>query len=272
MLYRYCISAFITLIFTAYFKFAIVDMMKAQQFTVKNYSGTMVVNGGGLILLFPCLFGILSFWEDNKVDLLVYANVIFASLFMGLIDDFFGNNHPKGFKGHLRKIAEKQLTTGVLKILIGVIAGFIASSAYYSTLRDIAFHTILFALCVNFINLMDLRPGRAIKAFLTTISLIAVFIGLKGFWILFPLILALIVYLPGEMREEYMLGDTGASLLGGILGLYAINIFQSYVKLTAFFALMLIHIVAEFYSLSEIIDRISILKSIDNIGRLKKER
>ena len=99
MLYRYLFSAFVSLIFTAYFKFTIINMMKAHQFTVKNYSGMTVVNGGGLIFLFPCLFGIAPFWDDNtKMDILVYANVVFASLFMGLIDDFFGQNHPKGFK------------------------------------------------------------------------------------------------------------------------------------------------------------------------------
>ena len=228
MVYRYLFSAFVSLIFAAYFKITIINMMKVEQFTAKNYSGIAVVNGGGLIFLFPCLFGILPFWNDNiRMDLLVYINIVFATLFMGLIDDIFGRSHPKGFKGHLKKIVEKQLTTGLLKILIGIVIGFVASSIYYSTLLDISIHAILFALCVNFINLMDLRPGRAIKAFLATIALIVILIGFENLWILFPIIVAIVIYIPGELREEYMLGDTGANLLGGILGLYVVNISQT---------------------------------------------
>jgi len=271
--HKYIFSACISLLLALYFKPATIAMMKKYKFITTNYSGRTVVNGGGLAFLFPCLLGILPFWKkDMNMDLLLYINIVILSLLLGIIDDFLGEKHVKGFKGHLKMLFKGQLTTGILKILIGIIAGFIASSFLYSTLSDIVFHTILFALCINLINLMDLRPGRAIKVFMIISVLITIFIGFNNIWILLPTIIGIIIYIPGEMKEEYMLGDTGSNLLGGVLGLFIISASQGYIKLTAFFVFVLIQIIGEFYSLSEIINAVPLFRSIDSIGRLKRER
>jgi len=273
IMYSYLFSAFISFALTAYFKPNIITMLENHRFISKNYSGKAIINGGGLIFLYPCLFGILPFWNDkSKIDLLIYISIIFSSLLSGFIDDFLGENQTKGFRGHINMLLSGRLTTGVLKIFIGIAIGFIASVVHYSDIWDIGFHTILFALTMNIINLLDLRPGRAIKGFLITVTLIMIFTGLNELWLLLPVITAMIIYIPGEMKEKYMMGDTGSNLLGGILGLYVIRISQINVKLIVFFALVLLHVFGEFYSISKIIDAIPILRSIDDIGRIKKER
>ena len=38
------------------------------------------------------------------------------------------------------------------------------------------------------------------------------------------------LYIKGEMKELYMLGDAGASLLGGILGFYWVSFLNTILK------------------------------------------
>jgi hypothetical protein len=81
-----------------------------------------------------------------------------------------------------------------------------------------------------------------------------------------------VVYIGGELKEIYMMGDTGANLLGGIIGLYAVwqlNIAEAIVFLVFY---LLIHIFAEFRSISGYIESNRLLNFIDCIGRLKNGR
>ena len=89
---------------------------------------------------------------------------------------------------------------------------------------------------------------------------------------LLPIYSSLAVYIKDEMKEVYMLGDTGANLLGGVLGIFTLKAAYPGVKYLLFIILLFLHILAEFKSFSRIIDSMPLLKYLDSFGQLRKER
>jgi len=126
--------------------------------------------------------------------------VVGAALF-GLADDAFGGGADKGFRGHLSALREGRLTTGMLKLLgIGAlsfvaatgISGSVAGAdpmsssavgwaqAGYTLFAWIA-ATLVIALAANLLNLTDLRPGRALKAYVP-LALAGAGLSVWSFW------------------------------------------------------------------------------------------
>jgi hypothetical protein len=118
---------------------------------------------------------------------------------------------------------------------------------------------------------MDLRPGRAIKVFLLSVILLMILGGFSNVWILTPVLTALPFHMKGEMEEKYMLGDTGANLLGGIAGFYAIKAVTLAPAAVMAAVLLSIHVIAEYRSLSRFIESIPALRFIDQLWRLKTD-
>lgn len=265
-------SAAIALLLTILLQPMWISILKNKGLVVENYSGKNIVTAGGLILLFPSILGIIPFWKQQNQDILLYTNLVFSMILIGLIDDALGEGKVKGLKGHIKTLLQGSITTGIMKMFLGVIVGLAISIAYSRKGIDLIFDVFLFALCVNFNNLMDLRPGRSIKAFLFLIILLILSSGFRFLWIVFPLIWAILGYIQYELREECMLGDTGSNLLGGILGMYSIKAAPDFVKYSLVSALFFLHIISEFYSFSKIINAIPILRYIDRLGTQAKER
>ena len=124
----------------------------------------------------------------------------------------------------------------------------------------------LVALAANFLNLLDLRPGRAGKAFLL--------LGLPlHFLAADPAPPAGAIpggggYLPWDLRRRAMMGDTGANPLGAALGLMAAGSLTLGVKavlLAAFGWPELL--LSERISFSELIEGSRILHFLDQLGR-----
>jgi len=126
--------------------------------------------------------------------------VIGAALF-GLADDAFGGSADKGFRGHMRALREGRLTTGMLKLLgigalslvaatgiSGSIAGADPMSSSASGWAQVGYTvfawiaaTLVIALAANLLNLTDLRPGRALKAYVP-LALAGSALSVWGFW------------------------------------------------------------------------------------------
>ena len=92
----------------------------------------------------------------------------------GLVDDLTEDpsTRTKGLRGHLGALAHGQLTTGGLKVL-GIGASALLAAAIVTPARgrrgrgwaaDVATSGALIAATANLVNLLDLRPGRALKA------------------------------------------------------------------------------------------------------------
>ena len=156
----------------------------------------------------------------------------------GLIDDLDAGAHDgqtpaKGLKGHLSALARGRVTTGAVKIAVigsgALVAGvLLARHRAAAPLRrpaatalDAVVSAVTIASWADVHNLLDLRPGRALKAAaLLTAPLLAdrrraaaasraLAAGCLG---------AAAAALPGDLMEETMLGDTGANALGALVG------------------------------------------------------
>jgi UDP-N-acetylmuramyl pentapeptide phosphotransferase/UDP-N-acetylglucosamine-1-phosphate transferase len=250
------------------FRDRVLVFLKQKRISVINYSGKEVLTGGGLLLLFPCLFATIpALFVIRHANIIFYMIMVFALTFCGMLDDVLGDSSSKGLAGHAGRFLKGGLSTGWIKALTGGMIGMLLAWSRYRNLFLFLLDTLSFALCVNLVNLLDLRPGRAIKGFLFVLFLVMLVSGFTEVWAVLPVVSALVFYLKGEMKETYMLGDTGANLLGGILGFYqTIRLpLEGKIILTLFLALL--HILAEFQSFSKWIDAVPILRKIDMLGR-----
>jgi UDP-GlcNAc:undecaprenyl-phosphate GlcNAc-1-phosphate transferase len=123
-------------------------------------------------------------------------------------------------------------------------------------------------LSTNLFNLIDLRPGRACKAF--------VVFGLAstiGAWTLKPLaalglfvgpVLVIGLY---DLRERALLGDTGANLIGALAGLWIVLSWPPTGQAVALAVIVAITVYGEFRSISALIERAPLLRQLDSLGR-----
>ena len=81
----------------------------------------------------------------------------------------------------------------------------------------------MLVLATNVFNLLDLRPGRAIKAFvLLGAGLTLGSLDARPLWSLGLFAAPALVAGLYDLRERAMLGDTGANLLGALAGLWLV--------------------------------------------------
>jgi UDP-GlcNAc:undecaprenyl-phosphate GlcNAc-1-phosphate transferase len=266
------LSCIITAVSYLAFKKQILAFLKQEKLTTYNYAGNEVLSAGGLMIMVPCtLAALMLFMYKSVPTYLLYALMMPILAFGGMLDDVLGDSSSKGLLSHVIALVNGKLSTGILKALIGCLIGFILARCRYSKFIIFLIDILLFPLCVNLINLLDLRPGRAIKGFGIVIIFMAAGAGFSELHFILPPAIALLLYTGGEMREVYMMGDTGANMLGGILGFYGVLVLSLPVKLLVLVCLGVLHIFAELYSLSGLIDKISFLKKLDMLGRNNEE-
>src|SRR6266511_2968079 len=159
------------------------------------------------------------------------AAALVAGLGAGLVggyDDVVGGRPEqktaKGFRGHLAALREGRVTSGLVKI-VGVGAAGLAAAALVDSGRgrpagrlvDVVLGAGVIAGSANLVNLLDLRPGRALKAGLLTGVPLALTRGTGGD-LAAGASGAAAALLPADLGEEIMLGDAGANALGAVLG------------------------------------------------------
>lgn len=207
----------------------------------------------------------------ETATVLVYA---LGVAFLGLLDDVFGGREAfggeqaRGLRGHARVALAGRPSTGALKALGSLgLALYATSRLELSTGRWLLASAVL-VLATNAFNLLDLRPGRAIKAFAVLGAGLAL-----GTWDLRPLwaiglfagpALVVGVY---DTRERAMLGDTGANLIGGLAGLWLVLALSPAGQIAALAALAAITVYGELHSISALVERTPGLRELDSWGR-----
>jgi len=266
----YVISVFFAVCASFYVLPNIFLMLSEKNIVKRNYSNECIVTSMGIAMLFPCLVGVLPFMTTRPNEYaVVYVAVIALTCLLGFIDDLLGNSGTKGIKANFKTIGAKRCTTGWIKIILGVITGLIVSVQSHAEMLVWPLYTMLFALLMNFINLVDLRPGRAMKVSMLVGIILLFMSGFGSVWILVPVMITISIFIGGELREKYMMGDAGSNLLGGILGFYAAQELKVFFAAIVFAILLIIHIYAEYRSISLYIETNKFLKFIDCLGRVR---
>jgi UDP-GlcNAc:undecaprenyl-phosphate GlcNAc-1-phosphate transferase len=123
-------------------------------------------------------------------------------------------------------------------------------------------------LATNLFNLLDLRPGRAIKAFVLLGAGLLIGSGdPRPLWAVGLFAAPALVAGSFDVRERAMLGDTGASLVGALAGLWLVLTLSSAGQIIALALLLALTIYAEIASLSALIERTPWLRGLDSWGR-----
>lgn len=248
---------------------------------VRNYRGAEVPLGLGwawVVWSLPAFeFALGSSEAPFRARLLVLGAAA-----LGWLDDRFGAAGPKGFHGHIGALGEGRVTTGMLKLAGTSVLALAAAWALplpfgVAGARGIAAWLLaaaVIALTVNLVNLFDLRPGRALKAYciVAVPSALAAAGWGSGPATLLVLIAAgpAIACLPADLRERSMLGDMGANAAGAVAGWLLASVLAGSLRWLAAAALVLLalNLASERVSFSAVIERTRVLRWIDRLGRL----
>lgn len=238
----------------------------------KNYRGEMIPVGMGIAFI-PALMvnsAILTYFNIEHDRLLLIFVLLFAVMamaFAGIMDDAIGNRDVTGLKGHFLSIFKGRLTTGGFKAVLGGFIGIVVSAAVADNILGVVVGTLVVALATNFMNLLDLRPGRAIKVYLIISILVLIFAGDFNRQLYMLLLPGVVSYFIFDLKALSMMGDAGSNVLGVFIGVMIVISFSIQVQLVCLVGLIAIHVLTEKYSLTKLIEQNSVLNFIDKLGR-----
>lgn len=244
-----------------------------------NYRGRDVAIAGGLVLVVATLVGevllsALARYSETALDVREARRAVVAAVvgfgLLGLIDDLTGDTSTTGYRGHLRALLRGEVTTGVLKILGG---GVVALAVTAMAVDDRGLGWVLadaaiVALCANLANLFDRRPGRVGKV--TVLAALVVCVAaladprLAGTALVAGCALGL---LRPDLREEMMVGDTGANPMGAAVGLGVVVAFGPVARLVVLAAVLALNLASERVSFTSVIEHNRALRRLDELGR-----
>lgn len=200
----------------------------------------------------------------------------------GLVDDLSEDTATarKGLRGHLGALAHGELTTGGLKVLgIGassVLAAAIAprrsgdgSDGPVSTALDVLASGALIAATANLVNLLDLRPGRALKA--TAIGALPLLAAPPAAPGAAACLGAAAAAVGADLGERDMLGDGGANALGATLGTAAVLAGPRRLRWALLGAAVALTVASERVSFTAVIERTPALRRLDDWGRRRSD-
>ncbi len=204
---------------------------------------------------------------------------------LGTLDDLAGDASSKGLRGHLGALAHGRLTTGSVKVaglaLTGLAAVVVvdrragASAAHpapggaHGAVATLVGGAVV-AASANLVNLLDLRPGRALKA--TTLAALPLFArpGRPGTGAAAAALGAALALLGPDLAEEAMLGDTGANAAGALLGVALVERTRLAGRLGALAALAALTLASERVSFTQVIESTPGLRALDALGRRRR--
>ncbi|HSL15078.1 MAG TPA: hypothetical protein VK962_02255 [Actinomycetota bacterium] len=243
--------------------------MTSIRLRVDNYRGVPVPRSLGLALAAAAVLGTAGVASVRDVGApgwgaLVGCLLVFAA---GFLDDLVGAG-PRGVRNHVRALADGRVTTGLLKAVVAFGAAVVIVAlepARPATVRLAGI--VLIAGSANVWNGLDVRPGRALKAFLPAALAFLLFGELWLAPAVLGLFVAALVVLPLDLGERAMLGDGGANLLGAAAGLGLYLVLPGWGVVVAAALAVALNVTAETITLSRTIDAVAPLRWVDRLGR-----
>ena len=253
-----------------------------------NYRGALVAFPAGiaipaaaLLALVPlALLAELASAEVFGPDAGAVATYVLGVALLGLLDDLVAGaqppthaaggpaaSQPRGWRGHARATISGGFSTGALKAV-----GSLALALFVLAGRGLDASEYLLAvgvlvLATNLLNLLDLRPGRSIKALVVLGTALTLVGGVEPLRALGLFAAPALVLLPFDLGERAMLGDTGSNVVGAVAGLWLVLALSPAGQVAALGLIALLTIYGEFRSLSSLIERTPLLRRLDSLGR-----
>ena len=229
----------------------------------RNYRGREVVFPLGPVILVAGLVAAALAGGDGLGVWLIYLTGV---CLLGLVDDWGGKVGPRGLRGHLAALVSGHPSTGAIKGLgtLALAAGT-AQGAGAGYLVDVA----LLTLAPHVGNLLDLRPGRVEKGAGVALSALCAVAGtLSPAALIWPFAMPVAAGACLTLRERAMLGDSGASLIGALVGVSFVEALGPTAGAAAVGAMIAISLYGEFRSISNAVERVPLLARLDSLGRV----
>jgi UDP-GlcNAc:undecaprenyl-phosphate GlcNAc-1-phosphate transferase len=261
---------------------AAVRSLEAQRLVRENYRGALVAFPAGVAILAAALValvplalldeladqGVLT--SEPPVGLLGVVAYVLGVGMLGLLDDLAGSEPagPRGWRGHARAVLGGGFSTGALKAIGALGLALLALSGAGLDAGEYLLAVALLVLATNLFNLLDLRPGRSIKALVLLGA--ALTVGTRDadpLWALGLFVGPVLALLPLDLRERGMLGDTGSNAVGAVAGLWLVLALPVSGQLVALALVAIATLYGEFRSISELIERTPGLRHLDSLGR-----
>ena len=231
-----------------------------------NHSGRTLTLLEGPALVAGCAAGVLAAPPPVRGAALL---AVLGAGALGAIDDHAGSVHVKGLRGHLGALRHGQVTTGAVKIVGLAATGLLAAamvdrprraSALVGTLTG----GVVVAGAANVTNLLDLRPGRALKA--CSLAVVPL-LGGPGAPAAGAVLGAALASAPADLRRRSMMGDTGANALGALGGTAAVAALGTAGRATLATGLAALVLASEKVSFTKVIEATPVLRELDAWGR-----
>ena len=256
------------------------DMVRAG-LVRENYAGHRLAFPAGAPLIACSLIALAPLAVlDDRADLdlldpglqrwMVY---VLGVALLGLLDDALGRGAAaapdRGWRGHARALAAGRFSTGAIKAVGALALAAYATSGLGRQGIDYVADLALLLLATNLFNLLDLRPGRAEKAFFLLLAGLCL-----GAWTVEPIELLGLFIGPVAvgaaftLRERAMLGDTGSNLIGALAGVAMLVTLGDTGRWIALAIVAALTVYGEFRSIAAAVDRLPPLRWLDSLGRL----
>ena len=241
-----------------------------------NYRGRPVSLAGGPALVAGATAGAVLGAGSGRAAAAAAAAGAGAGT-VGWYDDLVGGRPEqaaKGFRGHLAALRSGRVTAGAVKVAGVGASGLVAAALLGSSRRgrvargaDVLLGAGVVAGMANLVNLLDLRPGRALKAGLVLGVPLAARSGVAA-----GTVGAAAALLPADLDERIMLGDAGANALGALLGTALAARTGPVARAALLAGLAALTAASERVSFTQVIARTPVLRELDALGRRRDER
>ena len=240
-----------------------------------NYRGIRIPVGIGVAIPLAALgpWTFLGIWGTPWQRVSLFLVLAFGMGVLGLLDDALGDRRTTGLRGHIGALLAGRPTTGSFKALFGGLLALYAGLALYGPSWKGLIAAALVAASTNAVNLLDVRPGRALKGHLFLLGVAGLAwsgsrdaLGAAQVASAAVPLGACLALWRGDHRGEWMLGDVGANVLGASAGL-ALAAAPLAWQFAVLLLLVLLHLYAEKRSLSQLIDAVPLLSRLDRWGR-----
>jgi UDP-N-acetylmuramyl pentapeptide phosphotransferase/UDP-N-acetylglucosamine-1-phosphate transferase len=240
----------------------------------ENYRGRMLACPLGLVVVAAAVGALIPLAVAQQAAggvfrpelgwIVVY---VLGVAFLGLADDALADR-ARGWRGHAAAVMRGDFSTGALKAI-----GSAGLALYAMARPDVgaarfALGAAVLVLATNAFNLLDLRPGRAVKAFvLLGVGLTLGSGELVPLWAVGLFVGPVLVVGIYDVRELGLLGDTGANVVGAVAGAWLVLTLSDVGLVIALVGLAGVTAYGEFRSISEFVERTPGLRHLDSVGR-----